>query len=368
MFPLLPPEINSLQMYAGAGSGPLFSAGSAWNALSSELSSAAVSFHSVIADLSATWNGATSLAMAAVAAPYVAVLHAAAGHALNISSQSFASGTAFETARAATVHPAAVTENRTQLLSLVATNFLGQNTPAIMMTEFHYMEMWAADVAALFGYHAHATATAASVVPFSLSGLESAVGSELASTGLLAPVTGAISMVTSNPELLSVGEMGMYPISMMMSPIMMLARMGGMGGMGGGAMSGAAGMAAASAPKFVGDVTPKGMGGMGGMGLRGIGPISSGLGKSHLVGAMSVPQSWQGSSPVKLASASMSGLSSASATSPVPTGSGGGMPMMPMPMGGSQSGAMGSMMARGGASSNGVVQARPSVIPRVGVG
>ena len=34
----------------------------------------------------------------------------------------------------------------------MATNFLGQNTPAIAATEAHYAEMWAQDAAAMYGY------------------------------------------------------------------------------------------------------------------------------------------------------------------------------------------------------------------------
>ena len=49
---------------------------------------------------------------------------------------------------------------------------------------------------------------------------------------------------------------------------------------------------------------------------------------------------------------------------------GGGMPMMPMPMGmgGAGAGMPGGMLGRGGASPNHVVQSRPSVVPRTGVG
>jgi PPE-repeat protein len=38
------------------------------------------------------------------------------------------------------------------LAVLVATNILGQNTPAIAATEAHYLEMWAQDAAAMYGY------------------------------------------------------------------------------------------------------------------------------------------------------------------------------------------------------------------------
>jgi PPE-repeat protein len=50
-------------------------------------------------------------------------------------------------------------------MSLIATNFLGQNTPAIAATESHYAEMWAQDAAAMFGY-ADSSATASQVTSF----------------------------------------------------------------------------------------------------------------------------------------------------------------------------------------------------------
>ena len=39
-FAVLPPEVNSGRMYAGAGSGPLMAAAAAWDGLAAELSSA----------------------------------------------------------------------------------------------------------------------------------------------------------------------------------------------------------------------------------------------------------------------------------------------------------------------------------------
>ena len=160
-FTLFPPEINSGLMFGGAGSGPLFMAASAWDGLASDLSGAASSFASVISGLSGgPWSGPASAAMAAAAAPYSGWLSAAAGQAEAAAAQARAAATAFETALAATVHPAAVAANRTTLMTLIATNFLGQNTPAIAMTELDYLEMWAQDVAAMVGYHGGAMAVA----------------------------------------------------------------------------------------------------------------------------------------------------------------------------------------------------------------
>lgn len=58
-----------------------------------------------------------------------------------------------------------VTANRTLLAQLVATNILGQNTPAIATTEAEYAEMWARDAAAMYGY-AGAAAAATRLTPF----------------------------------------------------------------------------------------------------------------------------------------------------------------------------------------------------------
>ena len=51
-----------------------------------------------------------------------------------------------------TVPPPVIAANRVLLMTLIATNFFGQNTPAIAATEAQYMEMWAQDAAAMYGY------------------------------------------------------------------------------------------------------------------------------------------------------------------------------------------------------------------------
>jgi PPE-repeat protein len=124
-------------------------------------------------------------------------------------------------------------------------------------------------------------------------------------------------------------------------------------------------LAAADVPKFVGDTVPKGLGGGG---LGGLGGVGGGLGNARLVGAMSVPPTWQGSAPARMVSAAMSGLGEMPAGAMAGAGAGGaGMMPMPMPMGGGAGGGMPGGI-RGGASPNHVVQQRPSVVPRTGVG
>ncbi|HUH72709.1 MAG TPA: PPE family protein, partial [Mycobacterium sp.] len=94
-FGLLPPEINSARIFAGAGSGPLLMAASAWDGLASDLAGAASSFQSVISGLAnGPWSGPSSAAMAEAAAPYVGWLSAAAGQAETAGAQAQAAATA----------------------------------------------------------------------------------------------------------------------------------------------------------------------------------------------------------------------------------------------------------------------------------
>jgi PPE-repeat protein len=165
-FGALPPEINSARMYAGPGSAPLLSAAAAWDGLVEDLYSAATSYGSVVSRLtSQAWLGPSSASMAAAAATYVAWMTGTAGHAEQTANQARAAATAYETAFAMTVPPPVIAANRSLFAALVATNFLGQNTPAIAATEADYAEMWAQDGAAMYGY-AGSAASATQLTPF----------------------------------------------------------------------------------------------------------------------------------------------------------------------------------------------------------
>ncbi|WP_152344566.1 PPE family protein, partial [Mycobacterium tuberculosis] len=155
-YSVLPPEINSLRMFTGAGSAPMLAASVAWDGLAAELAVAASSFGSVTSGLAGqSWQGA------AAAAPYAGWLAAAAARAAGASAQAKAVASAFEAARAATVHPMLVAANRNAFVQLVLSNLFGQNAPAIAAAEAMYEQMWAADVAAMVGYHGGASAAAA---------------------------------------------------------------------------------------------------------------------------------------------------------------------------------------------------------------
>ncbi|OBI22606.1 MULTISPECIES: PPE family protein [unclassified Mycobacterium] len=165
-FASLPPEVNSGLMYAGPGSGPMLAAAAGWDALAAQLESTASGYAAELARLTGqAWSGPSSVLMTAAATPYVEWLSITAAQAAQTAAEAYAAAAAYEAAFAMTVPPPVIAANRAQLMALIATNFFGQNTPAIAATEAQYMEMWAQDATAMYGYAA-AAETASSLAPF----------------------------------------------------------------------------------------------------------------------------------------------------------------------------------------------------------
>jgi PPE-repeat protein len=166
-FGALPPEINSTRIYSGPGSAPMLSAASAWDQLSRELNSAAAAYRSVIVGLMTDgWRGPSSTMMADALAPYLAWMHNTAAAAEQTSVQATTAAAAYQSAFAQMVPPPLIEANRTQMMALVASNFFGQNSPAIATTEADYDAMWAQDASAMYGYQASSSSTASGLTPF----------------------------------------------------------------------------------------------------------------------------------------------------------------------------------------------------------
>ncbi|MCV7440885.1 PPE family protein [Mycobacterium paraense] len=203
----LPPEINSGRMYAGPGAGSMLAAAAGWDGLAADLRAGASGYEVVISALTGgPWLGPSSMAMAAAAAPYVAWMNATAGQAELAAAQAQAAAAAYAAAFAATVPPPEIAANRALLMMLIATNFFGQNTPAIAATEAQYAEMWAQDAAAMYGYAAGSAAATAPVTPFTpapettnLAGLaaQGAAGAQTAGASTGTGVQQALSQLTS---------------------------------------------------------------------------------------------------------------------------------------------------------------------------
>jgi PPE-repeat protein len=103
--------------------------------------------------------------MSQTAAPYIRWLNTAAAQAEQTAVLARAAVEAYESAFAATVPPQVIAANRALRTSLVATNSLGQSTPAIAAAEADYEKMWVQDAAAMYAY-ADASAAASTMTPF----------------------------------------------------------------------------------------------------------------------------------------------------------------------------------------------------------
>ncbi len=370
-FATLPPEVNSGRMYAGPGSGPMLTAAASWDGLATEISSAAGDYGSVISDLtSGPWRGPASASMAAAAAPYVSWMHATALQAEQAADQAKAAAGAYETAFAATVPPPVIVANRTLLASLVATNVLGQNTPAIATTEAHYAEMWAQDAAAMYGY-AGTCAAASTLTPFAQAPVTTTVGqgtatpatvSQLVTSvpaalqGLATPATstssgsglqGLLDLLTGNStsttgisgvvnDLFSSNGLGLNAniwntifSSGFYTPANTLGAFTGLfgGAAAGDAAAGAAGEAAGAAADGLGSAVAAPAAGLSELGSLG-GSVSAAMGRGAAIGALAVPPSWTAVAPPV---SPLSGLSGAALGGmPPPPAVAAGMPGMPL--------------------------------------
>lgn len=165
-FAALPPEINSGRMYSGPGSGSLLAAAAAWDGLAEELQLAATGTGGVISELTTLWwQGPVAESMAAAMLPFVTWLSETALLAGQVATKCKAAAAAYELAFALTVPPQVVAANRTLLMTLISTNWFGQNTPAIATAECHYSEMWVQDAVAMAEY-ANSAAAASILTPF----------------------------------------------------------------------------------------------------------------------------------------------------------------------------------------------------------
>ncbi len=161
-YSMLPPEVNSARVLAGAGMGPMLAAAAGWDELAAELHSVAHSFASMVSAVAdGPWRGTASTAVAVAAVAYIEWLRTSAAQAGEAASLARTAAGEFGAAFAATVHPAVVAANRARVVSLVASNLLGHNAPAIAAAEAQYDRIWAQNVAAMAHYHAGVSAVAA---------------------------------------------------------------------------------------------------------------------------------------------------------------------------------------------------------------
>lgn len=348
-FAALPPEVNSARMYSGAGSGPMLAAAAAWNGLAAEMQATLSSYRAVLSALiEEQWFGPASASMAAAAMPYVDWMSMTAARAELSACQAEAAAGAYEAAFAATVAPSLVATNRAQLATLVSTNVLGQNSAAIAATEAQYVQMWAQDAAAMYGY-AGSSAAASELSPFDAPGQTSgaAAGQQSTLARLITDVPGALqslSGVGGNSSLTDISNLltGSTGLSNVMDATDVMDMWGpnaniwntitstGLLNPGAtvGTLADALGRPAVTEMAGATDVAPGAVAAAAqstGGGLRSM--VTAAAGGAGLIGKMSVPPGWTSASPL------VSPLHSALGGTPMiapPPAAGAGMPAVPL--------------------------------------
>ncbi len=341
----------------------MIAAASTLSSLGAELATNASAYDSVISQLGSEWQGPSSAAMATAAQPYIEWLDTTSAQLQQAAIQATSSAAAYEAAFSAVIPPPVIAANRAQLAVLVATNVLGQNTPAIAVNEAMYAEFWAQDAAAMFGY-AGASAAAAQLSPLTPpaentnpggaeaqgAAVSSAVNSDATSSGLnglLGNLQNSLSSI-ANPAASAAAAspitdlydsiQGLFGVPMVANSIntanvtaswMMMNAIGNVALINhfiGNAPFGVT----------IGDVTPLGAGLGFGTTLAGSssglgGATLAGMGSAGSVGGMSVPTSWAANAPVTLAAneSVLSGSGWTAAADASATGTGGAPGIMP---------------------------------------
>jgi len=385
-FAARPPEINSALMYSGSGAGPLMAASSSFSALSSELSSNAASYESIISQLGSEWTGPSSTAMAASAQTYIGWLTTTSAQLQEAAAAATSSAAAYEAAHAATIPPPVVTANRVQLATLVATNILGQNTPAIAANEAMYAEFWAQDAAAMYGYSAAASAASSALTPLTdptentnpagqgqqAAAVGQAVGSNGTSSTLNNALSGtqnaasslaspAASAAQDTPATILSAINGLFAVPIVSNTIYNI----------GVTLAWNTAMMSATLPLLghfvagtpfgftIGDATPLGAGLGFGSTLAGAqapigGAMAAGMGEASSVGGLSVPAAWSAATPTTtVADTTLAGTGWTAAADEGAAGMGGAPGIMP------------GMASAGGKSGMGFGGPRYGVKPKV---
>ena len=193
-FSLFPPEINSALMFSGAGSGPLLEASTAWSELAADLESTATQYQTLVTNLvTGSWLGPSSAQMASATAPYIAWLQGTAATAAQTGAQAQVAAAAYQTAYASMVPLPEIAANRAELATLVANNFLGQNTGAIATNEANYLDMWIQDALGMDTYQVNSQA--ASALPAQVAAPQVASGAAPAAAVAAASPADATSTV-----------------------------------------------------------------------------------------------------------------------------------------------------------------------------
>jgi PPE-repeat protein len=190
----IPPEINAFRLtMMGAGPAAHVPVVAAYtDAMATHMEQAAQQAVTTAAT-APSFVGSGGGGMVSAASPMSAWLGTAGAHAGAAAATVQGAIAGYSTAVASTIPHPVVIENRLREAALVASNILGQNTPAIAEAEAEYGEFWTQNASAMMGYLATTTAAvdALSVPLPPLTDMTSPVGAASGLAGLVSEGIGS---------------------------------------------------------------------------------------------------------------------------------------------------------------------------------
>lgn len=329
----LPPEFNSAGFWFGPGASSFLSSAAQLLEVAAGIIANLGGHEAVAAALAAAWPDPTGEFAVLANVPHLLWQARLAGMLLDAAARIEATGSAFESLKAATPTPGEIGENQTEHVALQAHNFLGMLTPAIAANRANYSRMWVTAAGNKYEYAA-ASASGVQAIPPLDPPPPTTVGGGGDPTSAMGPSSQnpADSLASGGPSMAmqfmqpltemgsQVGQLGGggQGLTQVFSPLQSL--MSGMGGMGNPASSlpgGGAGDWLTATPAAGGPVAANMVSSGGGAGMGGLG------------GALRGPVGWASSPTVNAAApesaeaATVSRLGEAKAAAGAPVNSAG---------------------------------------------
>jgi PPE-repeat protein len=160
-------ETISTWLWSGPGSSTFHSAATALQDMVTQITGVLGGNQVNGTALFASWASPTGEKAVSANAPYQAWLTNAGQQIATAATQIHAAGAAFDAAKQMTPTPAQFAMNNAQFAMLVATNILGQNTPAIIANRVEYAMYTTMAVSAYHLYSAESASTAGALQPLS---------------------------------------------------------------------------------------------------------------------------------------------------------------------------------------------------------